>query len=519
MTNNIKTGIYARQGIANGINQIADAVKLTLGAKGRNAIIQSDFSPGHLITNDGISIAKEAYFEDPLEQIGANIIKEVADRTNKESGDGTTTSIVLLQAILNEGMKENLSGMEVKNSLDELLPMIEESIDKQKKEITEADVHSVATISAESEELGNLIGKIYQEITKEGIIELDNSKTFETTYEIKEGVRLKNAGFISPYMANSGKKAIYKKPLILITKQKISVISDIEPLIEKLMDKGIGELVIFTDDMDSGVAGRLIATHLQGNFKVLIIKAPIIWKDYIFEDFAKITGATVIGDASGTTLKSLTLAQLGTCDKIITDREETTVLGIKDISEHIKDLQEKGDDDSRLRLSWLTTKAAILKIGANSESELSYKRLKAEDAINAARLALQDGVVPGGGLTLFRTALKMPDTIGGNILREALKMPMKQIIENAGDSLEDLKVKHGEMVACSPSRIYDAKQRKIVDEPSSGIEDPAKVVKNAIKNAISIAGTVLTSEIVMIKPKKSIEEMQLEVMSKAGRPF
>lgn len=511
---NIKTGKQAVLGIANGVNIVANAVKLTLGAAGRNAVLWELHYPFHMVTNDGISIARKAEFEDPLEQIGANLIKEVADRSNKESGDGTTTSIVLTQAILNEGLKQDISGMQIKNSLDELVPFILEKIDEQKKDITEAEVEAVATISSESPKLGKIIGEIYTKIGKDGIIELENSRTYDTTYEIKEGVRIKDCGLISPYLANDAQKAVWKKPKILITFDKIGSLADIIPLAERMDNAGISkELVIFYDEMDPSVVSTLIANHIAGGFKVLLLKAPTLFKDLIYLDFAKITGATIVSAESGVTLKNVGLEHLGTCDKIVTDKDETTILGIKDISDHIAELKANGDDKSMLRVSYLTTKAAILKLGANSESELSYIRLKAEDAINASRLALSDGIVAGGGVCLRNISNQLPDTLGGKILKEALRSPFRQIAENAG--IIDM----ADANSYTETIGVDAKSKRAINMWEANIVDPAKVVKNSIKNAISVAGTVLTSEIVITKPKPKQEDMIAQIMEQQQRPF
>jgi len=492
-TDNIYLGDAARQGIMNGITKVASAVKITLGAKGQNGALQESVYPFHIITNDGISIAKKIKLTDPVEIVGMNLVTEAMEKANKEGGDGSTTTCTLTEAIAIEGLKTGISGMEIKRSLDALLPLIEQEIDAQKQEITVDEVGSVATISAESEDMGKILQEIYQEIGKDGIIELDASKSFDTYYEIKEGVRFKGAGYISPYMANERKSAVYKKPSILVTKQKIAAISDIDPLIQQMMKEGNKELVIFCDDIDQSVVGACVALHITGQFKVLIIKAPTIWKDMLFADFAKVTGATVVEPSTGVTFKTLQLQHLGTCGKIITTKDETTVLGIADISDHIATLQEQGDEEAQLRLSWLTTKAAILKLGANSESELSYVRLKAEDAINASRLALEDGVVAGGGLALLNVAFKMPDTLGGRILNSALRYPINQIITNAG--------KNPSSFLIGDRDGFNAETGEVVDMWDAKILDPAKVVKNAVKYAISVVGTALTIGVVVTIPE------------------
>lgn len=498
---NVHVGQEARDHLLIGANCVADAVKVTLGAKGTNAILQETQYPFHIVTNDGISIAQKVQLQHPVQQMGANIMKEVADRSNRESGDGTTTAITVAQSILQVGKDCTESPIEIKRSLDACLPVIFDALDAQKKTITVDDVGAVAAISAEDEKLGAMLQKIYQEIGAEGIIELDNSGTFETSYIRVDGIKLRFASYLSPYMANKGTKAVYKNPKILICKQRISTLADIDPLFQQLSAEGINELVIYVDDIDQAVLSALAFTHMKGIFKTLIIKAPTLWKDWLYEDFAKITGATIVEAASGVTFKNVSLAHLGTCEKLITTKEETTVIGIKDISEHIKALEENKDEETKLRISWLNTKAAVLKLGANSESELSYVRLKAEDARNAAHLALQDGVVPGGGVALLNAVEKLPDTVGGRILKVALKSPIKQICINAGykveDHLDSVMVEHMQGVSevLNGAKGVDARKGHIVDMWESKIIDAAAVTKNSVKNAISIAGTLLTTSV------------------------
>lgn len=504
---NFLTGSDARDALMRGVNAVADAVKGTLGAGGYNAVLESDLRPGHLITNDGVSIAREIVMTDPYENMGANLMKEVATRADKESGDGTTTAITLAQAILKEGLTIDASPMEIKRSLDECLPIILKSLDDQKREITVNEVGTVASISAEDETLGALFQEIYTKIGKDGIIELDNSNTYETFYEIKEGVRLRDTGLLSPYMATEGTRAVYHKPRIIIATQKIAALSDINNLYSSLEKEGIKEVVILAQEIEQSVLAALAFTQSRGIFKTLIIKAPVLFRDWIFEDFAAITGATIIGPETGVTWKTVTLAHLGSCDKIVVGKEETTVLGIKDISKHLTKLEElvKEDEQIKVRIAWLKTKAAVLKLGANSESELSYKRLKAEDARNASYLALQDGIVAGGGLALVNASYTMPNTVGGTLLRQALTFPLEQIMSNAGFKTNWTLFKDNE-------RGFDAKAGKMAHMFDAGIVDPCRVVKNSVKNAISVAGVVLTAQVVVTKPKKEEERERMPIL-------
>lgn len=509
---NYKTNIHknALVGIANGINICADAVRGTMGARGMNVFIEQEFYPFHIITNDGATIIDNIVLADPLEKRGHALIKEATDRSNKNAGDGSTTTVVLLDAILQEAMKTGLSGLEIKRSIDECLPIIEKSIDEQKKIIEPTDVGAVATISGESKELGKTLTEIYSFIGRDGIIHLEPSGTFNTSFSFIEGVRFSDTGYLSPFMVHDesaqkdGKKetkAVYENPTILVTKRKIQTLNDINPILERLGEEGKKDLVIFTDDMDSGVAAVMVEAHKNHIFNILIIKAPVLWKNFVFEDFAKITGATIVEDTSGITFKNLEMKHLGTCGKIIVDKDETVVIGISDISDHIdaltEDAKENGNSyESERRLGWLRTKTAILKLGANSESELSYLRLKAEDAINASRLALQDGIVAGGGVALLNASARMPQTIGGRIMKIALEAPARQIRDNAG--LKQVNY----LYSGTDRRGIDANTGEDVDMWETGIVDAAKVTKNAVRNAIGVASTVLTGSIALSIPPK-----------------
>ncbi len=505
--------------MAEGIRKATNIVAKTMGPKGSNVALQVNLPPYMLTTNDGATVIKAIEFGDPIENLGLNYAKEMADRSNNLCGDGSTTSLCLLNAILEGGIQSGINSLQLKHEIDECLPIIEASIKDQTKEITVDDIPAVARIAGEDEEIAQVLGDIYKQIGKDGIIHLEGSGTFETSFQIKTGVRFGDTGYLSPYMAynedegKESKKALYHKPAILVTKNKISNVADIDPLLQALIAQHTKTLVIFTDDMDSNVARILI--ELQRNEKrsinILIIKAPILWKGYVFEDFAKCTGATIIEDASGTRLgKHFQLSWLGTCDTIECDKEETTLIGIRDISEHIKSLEEEGTTDAKLRLSWLTTKTAILKLGAKSETELSYKRLKCEDAIFSSRAALKYGIVAGGGVCLYNAAKMMTDTIGGRILRKALTIPIRQIFDNScikgkGEmGFSELQ----EHLDTNPLSGYDAKNDGIVENMlNAGIIDASQVVLGAIRNSLGIASTLLTTSSVITLPPKSMEEM------------
>lgn len=505
--------IYREEGKARlikGIEKATAMIRGTYGAAGGNVVIEEQLYPFHSVRNDGKAIVEKIYLSDPVEKIGSDIIKEAGDKADKDSGDGRKTTMILTQAIFSEAQKSKGQPIEIKRSLDECVPILMEALDRQKKEITIADVKSVATISSESEEIGRLLQEIYEKIGKEGIVEIDNSNLPETFYEITEGVKLRNAGYFGAYSTTEQGKAVYKNPSILISKEKITSTDQLEPIMVKMSQAGKNELVIYCEDIDMSVASKLAYTHLTGGFKTLLIKSPTLWKDWLFEDFAKITGATAVDLKEGKTFLSLELSDLGTCDKIVTTKDETRVIGIKDISSHVESLKALNTDNAKIRVSWLQTKVAVLKVGAGSESELSYVSKKAKDACSASYLALKEGVVVGGGMALYNARLSLPNTIGGKILKEALKAPVRTIVENAGYTIsekkqnpkgtiyfgDDFKEAHG----------FDAKGQKFVNLFDAGIIDPAIVVKNAVKNAVSIASTVLTLCGIITLPKLNKDE-------------
>lgn len=501
--------------LAEGVHKAAAIVGKTMGPKGTNVVLEVNLPPYSRTSNDGATIIKALQLADPIEKIGLGYLKEAVERSNNNSGDGSSTTCVLLDALLEEGIKSGVNNLELKQSLDACLPLIEQSIHEQTRQITVEDIPAVARIAGENEKLAITLGEIYKTIGATGIIHLEGSGTYDTSYSLIEGVRFVDTGYLSPYLATDGKKAEYKNPQILITKNKIGKISDIDPILQYLIGRGDKSIVIFTDDMDSSVARALIELQKneQRQINILIIKAPTLWKSYVFEDFAACTGATIIEDASGTALGSKFKPEwLGSCETLICDKEETTLIGIRDISQHIQQLEAEGTSDAKLRLSWLTTKTAILKLGAKSETELSYLRDKAEDAIHSSRLALRHGVVTGGGVALFTIAAHtkcLPDTVGGRILKIALKAPMLQILSNAGKSMSDIRLKHGDTAAMVNEwqRVYDVNTDRLVIADKEGIVDASSIILGSVKNALGIASTILTASSVILLPAKSAEEL------------
>jgi chaperonin GroEL len=399
---NIENGTLV--GFANGINICANAVKGTIG-KGSNVIIQHENYPYYICTKDAFSVIQSIKLENPIENQAVLMLKDATDSQNKRSRDGRTAMTLIADSILQESIKSGKSPAKINKEITELLPKIEDLILEQKKSISVDKIYKVAQTASDSERIGKLLGEIYKKVGKDGIIHVEGSGTWNDSVQYIEGTRFNDAGFISPYMVHDelakkeGKKeykAIYEKPLILVTKRKVEKVSDISPLID-LAIKENKALVIFTDDMESTIASNIVATHRAGIAKLLIVRSPTLWKNLVYEDFAKVVGATVIEESSGKNFKNLTFEDLGICDKIIVDKEETVVIGGQDITEHINELKTRGDNDSQIRLMWLTTKTAILKLGANNEGELSFLRLKTEDAVHSSRLALIDGVVEGAG--------------------------------------------------------------------------------------------------------------------------
>ena len=467
-----------------GVEKGYNAIKGSYGSAGGNAVIKSDLYPFYEFTNDGKKILESIKLQDAYEMIGLNGMKEVANKSDKESGDGRKTASILYSAILMEGQKCKEDPMEIKRSLEECVPIVLQSLQNQTKQITVADVGKIAAIASENQVLGNLLQEIYQQIGSDGIIELDNSGLPHTFYEITEGFRLLNCGFMYPYMANSdkGRTCEYKNPNILITKQKIGTMAQLDPIIKSLIRAGKTELVIFCDEIDLTVSQALAYLAIEGvpidnghvQFKALVIKAPVLWKDWIYEDFAKITGATIINPAEGTTLKGLRYEHLGTCEKIITTKKETIVRSDKDISQHINNLLDLNTDDGKIRAARLKTKTAILKLGANSDSELSHLRGKALDGRNSAFLAMEGGIVPGGGYALMKATQELPKTVGGKILKNALEYPIVEIFTNLGTKVDFNNIK-----------------------PFKDVYDASIVVQNSVTNAISVAATTITTQIVI----------------------
>jgi chaperonin GroEL len=504
-----------------GIKKASQAVGSTMGSRGSNAIIQVIEMPGHMTTNDGATILQSIQFADPLEEMGKNILVESVSRANKQSGDGSSTTTVLTAAIIEEGMKlmqpqgvimvpegasfedaikeakkQTATPIDIKRSLEECLPIVEEQIKAQSKEITVDTVAQVATISAEDEEIGNRIQDIYQQIGKDGIVYWDVSKTTEDSYSIGTGINIHDAGFLSPYMCDANdagqntNQIRLKNPHILVTKQKITSAVDFEKIGAELFAKTITDLVVFADEVEPLVVPDLIKTRMMRGFRFIIVKMPTIWKDQWFEDIALATGASLVDPSAGLPMREVKMEHLGTVGDIIITKTDTYIDGIKDLSEHVQKLTDEVTEESTHRASRLNTKTARYFVGAPSESALSYRRLKVEDAISAAYQALHGGIVPGAGNAM--ACVVLPDTIGGRILEVALLKPMLQIMDNAGITVK---------TEPSKGKGYDTRTRELVDLIEAGIVNPTNVEINAVRNAISVAATLLSAPTVVTLPQ------------------
>lgn len=524
--NNFQNNIqdFASKGIANGINIVRKAVEGTIGGAGKSVLIRKDFYPYYISTKDAFSIIQAIKCNDPLERQAVDMMRDATDSMNKIAKDGRTAMCILTDAILQGASASGKNPMEVEKEINDLLPFIEAEIDKQTKKITVDDIESVARTASNNDRVAKVIGEIYKKQGKECIINhIEASGTHEDYVVYHEGVRFQGTGFISESLVHDEdakkdkrpeKRAVYENPVILVTKRKISTIEDIDPLLKNMEKEKQKDLIVFTDDMDSNVATMLVNTHKAGIFNICIIKAPVIWKQYVFEDFAKCVGATIVEDATGVTFKNLALNHLGTCGKIIVDKDECILTGIQDISEHIRDLKKEGSDDSLRRVWWLTTKTATMRLGANNEGELSNIRLAAQDAVYSCQAALEGGIVAGGGVVLKDIARNVPE-----YLQKVLLAPFIQICLNGGLEIKAITFDGVNPSAPSEGLGINAKTRKFVNMFDAGIVDSALVIKNSIRNAVKIASIILKTDKLIDIPKLTLEEAQIQLLMKPRDPF
>ena len=484
MKSNLYTGKEVRERLLSAIEQCASAVGATMGTGGNNGIVEAIQSPGYLLTNDGATLLESIHFDDPVEEIGHKILLEAVSRANKSSGDGSSTTTVLTSAILNEGQQflgEN--PMELKRSLEDCIPEIEKAINEQKREISVDDVWKVAAISAEDEEIGRRIGEIYKEIGKDGIIHWDISKTGEDYHTIGTGLTVENAGIASPYMFDQDKQTgMYRQeakmvnPTIIVSREKITSGAVFEQLFPRLNSQGKKDVVIFCEDYEVQAVAHLVMTYQRQGFRAILVKLPTIFGDQWAEDIAVASGATIIDPSKGLALKDIKDEHLGTLGHITVTKSDTFIDGIKDMDEHINRILTEDETLAEERAKRLNTKTARYFVGALSDSALSYRRLKVEDAINAAQKALIGGIVIGGGLALAN--IKLSGSKGADILNKALKAPHEQIVKNMGKS-------------------FSAK-----DMEREEVYDPASIVLNAVKNAISVSASILTASTLITYPRQ-----------------
>ena len=516
----------ARLAMKRGVDQLADAVKVTMGPKGRNVVMERSYG-APLITKDGVSVAKEIQLEDKVENIGAEIIKEAAQKTNDAAGDGTTTATVLAQAIINEGLKLVAAGVnpiEIRTGIETKVAEIVSELKKMSKAIsTKEEIAQVASISANNQEIGQIIAEAMESVGKDGVITIEEGQSFGVEKELVEGMQF-DKGYISHYMVTNTEamRAELNDPYILITDKKISSIQDILPLLEKLIQAGRKELFIIAEDIDSEALTTLVLNKLRGIFTVLGVKAPGFGdrRKAMLEDIAVVTGSRVISEDLGLKLDKVELSDLGQARKVMATKDNTTIVegkgdlaNIKTRIDQLKKEKELSDSDFdkdkiQERLAKLAGGVAVIKVGAATETEMKEKKDRIEDALNATRAAVEEGVVPGGGLALALAgkAFASQDkntSAGARIIEQAILSPIRQIAANAGKDGSLILYQIMSENKNSQNIGYDAATDKFVDMVSAGIIDPTKVVRTALENAASAAMMFLTVEAVIVdNPKK-----------------
>ncbi len=551
MAKQIKYGAEARKKIKSGIDQVADSVKVTLGPKGRNVVLDKGFG-APTITNDGVTIAKEIELKNKFENIGAELIKEVADKTNDAAGDGTTTATLITQALVRDGLKFVETGINpvgIRQGMEETKNEIVKILRKNSKKISSREeISQVATISAESEKMGSMIADVMEEVGKDGVITVEESQTFGLSKEMVEGMSFDN-GYISPYMITNADEqtAELKEAQILITDKKISSINEMLPLLEKITQNGKKELVVIAEDIEGEALATLILNKLRGALNVLAIKAPEFGdnRKEMLEDIAILTGAQVISEDKGMKLEKTEISALGKAGKIISTKENTTIIGgkgkKKDLENRLEQIKlqiekaESSYDKEKLqkRMAKLAGGVAVIKVGAATETELTYLKHKMEDALAATRAAVEEGIVAGGGTALAKasgialsknendsenmTGDKSEYMAGKKALLNALNEPLKQIALNAG-KIEASIVLNKIIESKNINYGYDAKQNKFEEDMiKAGIIDPLKVTRTALENAVSVAAMLLTTETAITElPEKKENSTSSPAMPEMG---
>ena len=528
MAKQIKYGVEARKALEAGVNQLADTVRVTLGPKGRNVVLDKSFG-APLITNDGVTIAKEIELQDPYENMGAQLIKEVASKTNDVAGDGTTTATVLAQAMVNEGMKNLAAGANpivLRKGMKKATDAAVEAIKKMSKPINGKDqIARVAAISASDDEVGTMVADAMEKVSKDGVITIEESKTMKTELDLVEGMQF-DRGYLSAYMCTDMDKmeANLDDPYVLITDKKISNIQDLLPLLEQVVKMG-ARLLIIAEDVEGEALTTLIVNKLRGTFNVVAVKAPGYGdrRKEMLQDIAILTGGTVISEELGLDLKDATMEQLGRAKSVKVQKENTIIvdgMGDKDaisarVSQIRKQIEETTSDFDREKLQERLAKLAggvggfpVLRVGAATETEMKEAKLRMEDALNATRAAVEEGIIAGGGSAYVHAAeevkgvvdgLEGDEKTGARIILKALEAPLYHIVANAGlegsvivNKVKESSVGHG----------FDAYKEEYVDMIEAGILDPVKVTRSALQNATSVASTLLTTETVVANIKE-----------------
>ncbi|WP_339916896.1 chaperonin GroEL [Yeosuana marina] len=531
MAKDIKFDIEARDGLKRGVDALANAVKVTLGPKGRNVIISKSFGAPQ-VTKDGVTVAKEIELQDPHENMGAQMVKEVASKTNDLAGDGTTTATVLAQAIVKEGLKNVAAGanpMDLKRGIDKAVEAIVKDLEKQAKKVGNSSemIKQVAAISANNDDtIGDLIAKAFDKVGKEGVITVEEAKGMDTYVDVVEGMQF-DRGYLSPYFVTDSDKMIadLENPYILLFDKKISNLQEILPILEPVAQSG-RPLLIIAEDVDGQALATLVVNKLRGGLKIAAVKAPGFGdrRKAMLEDIAILTGGTVISEERGFTLENADLSMLGTAETVTVDKDNTTIVNgagkAADIKARVNQIKAQIEtttsdyDKEKLqeRLAKLAGGVAVLYVGAASEVEMKEKKDRVDDALHATRAAVEEGIVAGGGVALVRaksvlekiTTENLDEVTGIQIVARAIESPLRTIVENAGGegSVVVSKVMEGK-----GSFGYDAKTETYVDMLKAGIIDPKKVTRIALENAASVAGMILTTECALIDIKEDAPAM------------
>ena len=526
MEKKIQIDIEAREGLKKGVDALANAVKVTLGPKGRNVIIGKSFG-GPQVTKDGVTVAKEIELEDALQNMGAQMVKEVASKTNDLAGDGTTTATILAQAIVNEGLKNVTAGanpMDLKRGVDKAVKSVVEFLNKSAQTVGNSSekIKQIASISANNDNaIGELITQAFEKVGKEGVITVEEAKGTDTYVDVVEGMQF-DRGYLSPYFVTNSEKmeADLENPHILLYDKKISAMKDLLPILEPVAQSG-KPLLIIAEDVDGEALATLVVNKLRGALKIAAVKAPGFGdrRKAMLEDIAILTGATVISEERGFNLENTTLEMLGTSERVTIDKDNTTIVngsGKKDdIKARVNQIKAQIEtttsdyDKEKLqeRLAKLAGGVAVLYVGAASEVEMKEKKDRVDDALHATRAAVEEGIVAGGGVALLRSRSKLDslkannddEATGIQIISRALESPLRTIVENAGG---EGSVVVSKVIEGKDSFGYDAKSDKYVDLFKSGIIDPKKVTRIALENAASVAGMILTTECALVDIKE-----------------